>query len=418
MGRIVSRTVCRTGAAGYRPIMRIPTLQQLPDGAATYVTACLDVTRTTESAGHEIEMRWDRLRRTLLDAGTAPDLLDRIAERVIAPTGRSGATGRLVVAADDEVALDLVLPARPSRDEAVTGPAPHLLPVFRALADRVPYVLAEVDRTGADITVVDEWDTAVRATVDGDHDVIHKVPGGGLAHRRIQARAEDSWARNAAEVAAELDRTVARHRPGAVLLDGDPNAVTDVLEAAGDAVTRIAGRLRSGNRADGASTESRDAEIAGALVRVARERRTAWLDRFRTEEGRQAAAVQSLPDVVAAARAGQVAELLLADDPTSTHQLLVGDQPLALGETESDVRALGSARVRRTRADTALVWAVVRADAGVTLLDPDQSGLRDGIGAVLRWSDRSTPHDAVPSKPGTDTSSDRPGVAGGPAGNC
>lgn len=380
--------------------MRIPTLQQLPSDAATYVTVCLDVTRTTESAGHEIEKRWDRLRRTLLDSGAAPELLDRMAGRVAAPTGRSGAAGRLVVCADDAVALDLVLPARPIRDEAVAGPAPHLVPVFRALADRVPYVLAEVDRTGADITVVDEWGTGAQETVDGDHDVIHKVPGGGLSHRRIQARVEDSWARNAAEVAAELDRITARHRPATVLLGGDPVAVTDVLDTAGDAVTRIAGRLRSGHRADGASTESRDAEIAGEIVRIARARRAEWLDRFGTQEGRQAAAVQSLPDVVAAARAGQIAELLLADDPSSTHHLWVGDQPLALGETESEVRALGSPVGRRTRADTALVWAVVRADAGVTLLDPDQSGLRDGIGAVLRWSDRSTPHDAAPSMPG------------------
>ena len=105
-------------------------------------------------------------------------------------------------------------------------------------------------------------------------------------------------------------------------------------------------------------------------------------------------------DVVAVARAGQIDELLLTDDPSSTNHLWVGDQPLALGQTESDVAALGSKRVRRTRADTALVWAVVRADAGVTLLDPDQSGLRDGIGAVLRWADRSTPHDAAPSMSG------------------
>jgi hypothetical protein len=36
----------------------------------------------------------------------------------------------------------------------------------------------------------------------------------------------------------------------------------------------------------------------------------------------------------------------------------------------------------------------------VTLLDPDGPALRNGIGAVLRWSDRSTPHDGVPSMPG------------------
>ena len=52
------------------------------------------------------------------------------------------------------------------------------------------------------------------------------------------------------------------------------------------------------------------------------------------------------------------------------------------------------------RADTALIWALVNGDSGVTLLDPDQRELADGVGALLRWSDRSTPHDGVPSMPG------------------
>jgi len=78
----------------------------------------------------------------------------------------------------------------------------------------------------------------------------------------------------------------------------------------------------------------------------------------------------------------------------------VGDQPFELGVSADDVRSLGVSDPTRVRADTALVWAVVSADSGVTLLDPDQRDLADGVGALLRWSDRSTPHDAVPSMPG------------------
>ena len=66
------------------------------------------------------------------------------------------------------------------------------------------------------------------------------------------------------------------------------------------------------------------------------------------------------------------------------------------------------------RADAAITWAAAGTGAGVTVfsrdpedraLDPDTDGepeprLRDGIGAVLRWPDRTTPHDAAPSMPG------------------
>jgi hypothetical protein len=380
--------------------MRIPSLQQLSKHKGPFVTVSMDASRTDESAHREIEARWHSHREHLAAEGAAGPLLDRIGDLVLAPTGRSGSVGRLVVAAGPDIVLDLVLPARPAREEAFVGPAPHLLPAFRAMADRLPYLLVEVDRAGADISVVNQLGDQDQVEVAGDHDVLHKVGGGAMSHRGIQARVEDSWARNAAEVARELDTLVGRHRPVAVLLGGDVKAVTDVLDAASGRVADIAVRMRSGSRAEGASAQSRDAEVTGVLVAQARAHRKTLLDRFGAEEGRQGAAVQSLPDVVDAARRAQIDELLLHDQPGSTHRLWVGEEPLQLGLTMADVEQLGARDPQQVRADTALVWAIVHADAGVTLLDPDGPALRNGIGAVLRWSDRSTPHDGVPSMPG------------------
>ena len=45
-------------------------------------------------------------------------------------------------------------------------------------------------------------------------------------------------------------------------------------------------------------------------------------------------------------------------------------------------------------------WAALGSDAGITVLVDDAPKLEDGIGATLRWSDRSTPHESVPSMPG------------------
>ena len=100
------------------------------------------------------------------------------------------------------------------------------------------------------------------------------------------------------------------------------------------------------------------------LVNLQRDADGALLDRFNTAEGRQEAAVQSLEDVVDAARRVQIEELLLHDDPMSTLKLWVGDEPGQLGIRESDVRSLGATDPQQVRADIALVWALVYGDSG------------------------------------------------------
>jgi len=381
--------------------MRVPLLQQLSKRQGPFVTVSVDVTRAGENAVRDLELRWQEHRRHLSRGGVPDARLGEIGDVVLTPTGLPGQVGRLVVADPVGIALDLVLPASPVRDEVVSGPAPHLPPVFRALRDKVSYLLAEVDRSGAEVTVVNSLGlTQDHREVAGSHDELHKVGGGQMSSRRIQARAEDSWARNAAEVAHELDRLIAEHHPALVLLDGDAVTVTDLLGAGSGRLSELAVRLSSGGRAAGVSTTARNAEIEAVLANHQRSVQANLLERFDAAEGRQQAAVQSLEDAVDAARRAQVEELFLHDDPASARTLWVGDQPFELGMSADDVRSLGAVNPTKIRADTALVWAVGSADSGVTLLDPDQHDLADGVGALLRWSDRSTPHDAVPSMPG------------------
>ena len=295
----------------------------------------LDVSRDDERAANEVAVRWQDLRKRLGN-GPSNDLLEQIEAAALEPTGRPGHQARLIVADSSGIALDLVLPGRPIRDEVHYGPIPHVLPAFRALADVVPHVLASVDRTGADITVVDALGVAVdEVEVQGTHDVIHKVPGGQMSGRRAQQRAEDSWERNAAEVARELEQLIAQHRPDVVLLDGDSTAVSHVLDAAGGQLKELAVRVKSGSRGEGAGTSARDAEIAGVLVGHRRSSKAVVLDRFGTEEGRQEAAVQGLDSVVDSARRAQIQELLLHDDPSSTFTVWVGSRPASSARVET-----------------------------------------------------------------------------------
>ncbi len=384
--------------------MRISPLQELTGRVGPFVSVTIDVSRNDETAPRELADRWADLDRELAAAGAADQLRKPIGEAVLEPTGRSGSVGRLVVSDIDGIALDLVLPFRPNREEAVYGPIPLLLPAYRTLTDSLPYLLAEVDRTGADITVVNALGvTTDQLEVKGSHDVIHRVPGGQLSGQRLQHRAEDSWERNAAEVARELEELIGRHHPAVVVLGGDSVAVGHVIDAAGGRLRELAVRLKSGARADGASVAARDVEITGVLVQQRRSVQADLMERFGIEEGRQQAAVQGLDSVVDAARRAQIQELLLHDDPSSAHRVWVGSAPGQLGVTRDEVRALGADEPVKVRADNALVWAALNSDAGVTLLDPDDRALSDGIGALLRWSDLSTPHDAIPSMPGHGT---------------
>jgi hypothetical protein len=382
--------------------MKLDWASGLSGATGPFATVVVDAGRDAAGAAHDIEVRWEAHARDLAALGAPDDVVKSLGDVVTAPHGRPGAVGRLTVANADGVVLDLLLPEVPVRESTLWGPVPQLLPAVRALGGRPSYVRADVDSAGGEIHVVTPWGEAARETVEGDHDVLHRVPGGGWSHRRYQRRVEDSVARNAEEVARALAEVVRQYRPDLVIVGGEEKAVTDLLAQSPGDVTRHVHRIH------------RDGEVAELVSRHARKRRAALLDRFAGAEARQQEAVQSLPDVVTALQRGQVEEVLLVDDPRSDLTLWATGAPEQLALDQGDLEAMGAGRGERVRADAAITWAVAGTGAGITLfardpegggLDPDTDGeaeprLRDGIGALLRWNDESTPHDAAPSMPG------------------
>jgi len=114
--------------------------------------------------------------------------------------------------------------------------------------------------------------------------------------------------------------------------------------------------------------------------------------------------VTGLEDVVAVLQRGQVDELLVAGsavgETLAEHVLWVGPDPLQLATSRSDLAAIGvvAGEERELPADVALVRAVIGQDAGVTFVEDGAVELVDGVGAVLRWADDSTPSESVPSQ--------------------
>jgi len=376
-------------------------LAPLKGATAPFTSVAVDASRVNRAGGDDAAQHWEQQARHLRELGAPDDVVEVLGDAVTAPTGVGGEHTRVAVAAGGRLVLDLVLPGRPARDESLHGPVPHLVPVARALADAVPYAVVRLDRAGADIEVVGPSGEVEKAEeVAGDHDVLHKVPGGGWSQRRYQERVEDSAARNVGHVADHLDRLVRRERPQLVLVMGDEEAVAELRERAGAELSERLVVLGSGGRAAGTSAEAEQHAVEAALEEHRRRRRAQLLDTFEEQRNRQQRAVESVEDVVEVLRRGQVERLLLQDDPTSTLTLWVGEQPLQLATTEQGARDAGASQPAEVRADAAILWALLGSDADITFVEADEVALQGGIGALLRWSDPATPHERVPSMPG------------------
>ncbi|MFC6149746.1 Vms1/Ankzf1 family peptidyl-tRNA hydrolase [Mumia xiangluensis] len=193
-------------------------------------TVVMDASRDTESGDRAVAARWSELRRSLDRQGITREMAAVLEEQALKPTRASGPHGRLIVASAEGIVMDRLLLFPPRKDEAVLSVGPDVFALAREADDTVRYLLAVVDRTGSDITLYDSTSGAVggqphRESVEGGHDVLNKIRGGGLSHKRIESRVEDSWERNAEAVAGELDRIVGERRPDLVVITGDLRAV-------------------------------------------------------------------------------------------------------------------------------------------------------------------------------------------------
>ncbi|MCC2319364.1 baeRF2 domain-containing protein [Cellulomonas chengniuliangii] len=374
---------------------------------APFTTVYLDSTAADTAGGTDSLDRWRSLRRELEEQGAPVSVMEDIGELVAQPTGVAGTHGRVIIADSEGVVIDRILADAPAQSQATLGPVPVLLSAAQAGDESTRFLLVEVDRQGADLSWSD-WSglkVAESDVVEGDHDVLHKVREGGTAQRRMETRAQDSWERNAQAIAAELDKQVSERSPELVLLTGDIRAVGLVRDALGQHARERLVVVPGGSRADGVNKEAFQANVAEALRTHRDRRRQQVLSQYRTGRGRGEGAVTALADVVDVLRRGQVQELLFdttarMDGSTLREaRLWIGPEPLELAVTQEELESMGAqGGAGLVPADVALVRAAVAQDAGLTFVDDGAVELMDGVGAVLRWSDGSTPSVSVPSQ--------------------
>ena len=376
--------------------MDLHWLKPLLGRPAPFTTVYLDASPSQLSAEAEAADRWKAVRRGLERDGAPAAVLDEIGERLALPDGRRTPHGRVLVADAYGVVVDRLLSAPPAQSEGLFGPAPALLQAIHAADETVDLLVVAVDRNGADLQRVQAGEHDARPTtevVEGGHDEVHKTRGGGL-DRRSQTRAEDSWQRNAEVVASALDRRVAEDPPDLLVLTGDVRAVALVREAVGQPVRDLLVEVPGGGRGEGVHEEAFHPKKVEAVDAFRARRRAATLARFNQALGQGSAAVTALDAVVEVLRRGQVAELVLGEGSAalSGRTLWVGSDPLQLATSAGDLAAMGvTSDARPMAADVALLRAALGQDAGVTFARDGEADVVEGVGALLRWADGSTP---------------------------
>ncbi|NMA76399.1 MAG: hypothetical protein GX960_03950 [Actinomycetales bacterium] len=363
--------------------MKLPWLSPVLEQPGPLVSVHLDTTRTDPQAAGELEARWAQMRSRLAADGAPDDILSRIEESVLSPSPLGGRHGRPIFASDSEILVDRVLPAPPRQESAHRGEFPHLLPLLQLIPFAVSQLLIVVDRAGADLHLRAPENPSIAhgpnglgsdATVEGGHDVLHKASvGGGPQHGwradNFEARVEDSWERNADAVASAVEKVLREKRVDMVMLSGDVRAMGLLREALGRETRDRLIDVPSGARGVSLERGPFREEIDRTTDEFITARQHELAARFRESQARDGASVGGALEVEQALARGQVEELVFVS----------GHEPDGIEE---------------------LLRSALATDASVSALDAETDGVPEGVGALLRWKDDSTPSNSIGSMSG------------------
>ena len=371
--------------------MKLDFLRPMFERPGSWVSVYLDATRAGENAGHEVALRWRGLREQLAAQGADSATLDAVERAVQDHPAETGRYGLAVFATGGDVAMVQTLSAPPPADVAYAEPLPHVLPLLEQRSGEVPYVRVLADRTGADLDALSVGGAVRHREVTGSATFpIRKVQVGGWSHRHYLQAVEESWKRNAGDVAAaaaDLAETVGAE---VIVVGGDVRAVQTLV---GRLPKRWQDRVVStdaGSRHAGADESALDDVTIQAVAETADKHVREILDRYQAQRG-DGTASTGLVDVVTRLQRGQVDTVLLVDDQSSTDMLWIDPaDPTLVSVDDHVLREAGVTGPLKVRADAALVRAIAGTGAELVLIAPGEAPVEHGIGAVLRYADAST----------------------------
>ncbi|MEV0200016.1 Vms1/Ankzf1 family peptidyl-tRNA hydrolase [Nonomuraea sp. NPDC050691] len=309
------------------------------------------------------ESRWHAV-RDRLGAAADPHTL-----RVLESHVRRAGAGEAVFATHGDVVLAEPLAEPPPSELAVWSPLPHVTPLLLARGENVPHLRVIVDHAGAEVTVFGGGSPRT-AVVEAQDWPLQKTAQGGWSQRRYESAVEETWEKNAAAVAKEVDEQVRRIGAELVLVAGEPRSramLTDHLGTkASDRVVMVEHGSRSGH---------------GSFERDVEEALDAWLEERRAElidRHREASGPTGLAQVFHALREGRVHAVLSPGQ--LPQEVWIGEGGTQVSTDAGELRLWGVEEPVRERADSALARAAAMTDAELWFTDKVP-----GVAAVIRY---------------------------------
>jgi hypothetical protein len=357
-----------------------PLYDQPHDGQpGRYVSVYVDTSRSHENALRETGVRWQDAREQLAAEGADGRTLDAAAA-ALGDAGRT-AEGCAAFARDGQLLLAEDLPHPPRRGIARLSVLPHVMPLLAQRSAHLPYLRVEARHDGGEIAAVGAAGGERDQEVAGSGWPVHMYSGGGSAQRRYEHSTEQAWDVNAKELAEQVKAAAASVGAGLILLSGDVRARGLLLEQLGHDLAAITVTVGQEIPAESdAAAHDADQAITAHIEQISRARYEHW--RNQQAQGRGVAGLRA---TLTALRDGAVAELLIADDPSSTATAWIGPGPTDIAGDAADLTDRGVSDPVTERADAAIARALAMTSARLYFIPDDLDRPEDGVGALLRF---------------------------------
>lgn len=359
-----------------------PDLAEVLTAGGPYISLYLTTEAGIDNASYRSEQRWKTLRGDLADAGAPEDVLAAIDPLV----GEAHQQGQMLAVIANHGGILHVEhgPDVPPRDRAEMGPNPPLLPLLAVRQGSPTHVTVLADRAGADITVHRHDRPQLHTEAGGDDFPIRQVSAGGWSQRRYQERAENTWERNADDVAGQIEAVVDRYGARLVVLAGDVRAVEMIQKALPAAVADLVTVVDGGRSEDGSEARFADA-VREQVTALVNKDVMDLIGKFREELGQGDRAADGPDDTLAALALAQVEVLLVSDSPDDSRTALFGPDPTQVGREADTLRSMGVDDPQTGPLLDVAVRAALGTGAAVEIV-PAGDLPTGRLGAILRWS--------------------------------
>lgn len=307
--------------------------------------------RMDDPVGDDVAVRRRMIRHQLLRAATGTVVLAAVENALSDVPPGPGAVAAFVARDGSERTFDM--PDAEVADRVSRAAVPDVVPFLKWRQYRPAYVLAELGRTGAEVSVRrSSWSQVATTTV----------------------AAPDESAGSATRSAETVAEALARSGARLLVLAGDERTVRYFRGKLPDQVRH---RVRVDALEPGASLDQTlramvDAQLQEAVTSVVEQSTPGGLG------------VHGVPAVIDALSRGQVRELLLG--PGAEAAAWFGPNATDIAEDRSGL-ALPDAEKRQGPLADVLVRAATLANAEVRVVPFEMSGaLRDGVGAIRRFT--------------------------------